>query len=615
MEDILLDILARIREGRPPDDRAIDALCRRRSGRADAGGRRFAKRMILPFYLSTKASDPERWLAWGVTDAEEAQLVGLLRMKPRRTASGVATVTVITKPWPCGGRCIYCPNDLRMPKSYLADEPACQRAERAFFDPYLQVTGRLRALTQMGHVTDKVELIVLGGSWTDYPRPYRLWFARELFRALNEFDAEAGIRMSAAERSRRAFYEKCGIASSPEEAAAFVAAEQRSVNAGEQTYNEAFERLYGESEAWKRVAASQVATQGEVEQQQRLNETAGCRCVGLSMETRPDAVTPEALTELRLLGCTKIQMGIQSLDARLLRRNARHATPEHVARALGLARLRGFKLHVHFMANLLGATPAQDAADYRRLVEDPAFLPDEVKIYPCSLVEGTPLCEPYRTGAWRPYTEDELVGLLVSDLAATPAFVRVSRMVRDISAGDILAGNKKANLRQLVEERAAAEAAAEGAAEGAALREIRSREINRDQPRPGELSLEDVAYRTAVSEERFLQWVTPAGRIAGFLRLSLPFPDASERLGAKPPFPPDEAMIREVHVYGAVAGLGEDGQNAQHRGLGRRLVDAACRIAQAEGYARVNVISAVGTREYYRGLGFLDDGPYQQRAL
>ena len=175
----------------PLDPNRLAQIIRRRNEGRTASEQPFAKKRLLPYYLHVKEADPARWGSWNVDEALERRLVQTLRMKPRRTASGVATVTVLTKPWPCAGDCLYCPNDLRMPKSYLADEPACQRAERNWFDPYLQVAARLRALVEMGHVTDKVELIVLGGTWSDYPQDYQAWFVRELFRALNDGDGEA----------------------------------------------------------------------------------------------------------------------------------------------------------------------------------------------------------------------------------------------------------------------------------------------------------------------------------------------------------------------------------------------------------------------------------------
>ena len=582
MEQIILDILAELRAGREVDDRALLKLSHAAARREQADKRRFAKRRLLPFYQRVKREEPERWAAWGVEPELEEKLLEVLRMKPRRSASGVATITVITKPWPCGGDCLFCPNDLRMPKSYLHNEPACERAEQNWFDPYLQVTSRLTALTQMGHATDKIELIVLGGTWSDYPQGYQLWFISELFR-----------------------------------------------------------------EPWLRAGREQVATFDKLEREQRVNEGARHRVVGLVIETRPDAITPESLTLIRRLGCTKVQMGIQTLDQEVLDQNDRGISLARIERAFELLRVFGFKIHAHAMANLLGSTPERDKADYERLVHAAPFQPDAIKLYPCALIDGARLGERFRAGDWRPYTEDELLDVLVSDVAQTPAFCRISRMIRDFSSHDIVAGNKKPNLRQLVEQKLRASGSSDG------IQEIRFREIGTDAVDVSDLRLDIVAYETSNTAERFLQWVTAGGRIAGFLRLSLPDaayigaiarevegvgpaagstgvgpgsrevdPAVPARVGegyldagARIPVRAGEAMIREVHVYGVATHLGEDGTSAQHSGLGRQLVERACDIARAEGYERINVISAVGTRAYYRRLGFVDHGLYQQREL
>ena len=161
MEQLLLDIIDRLRLGDVTPNELAQIIRDHNDNVTDVS-KHLAKKKLLPFYLKTKSDDPDRWASWNVDDALERKIFDTLRMKPRRTSSGVATITVITKPQPCGSNCVYCPNDLRMPKSYLSNEPACQRAERNFFDPYLQVASRMRALTQMGHATDKVELIVLG---------------------------------------------------------------------------------------------------------------------------------------------------------------------------------------------------------------------------------------------------------------------------------------------------------------------------------------------------------------------------------------------------------------------------------------------------------------------
>lgn len=611
MEKTLHNILGEIRRTNAPlAPDALDRIIRARNREVAGPVRYVAKKKLLPFYQEVKEHRPERWRTWGVSPAEEALLVRTLQVKPRRTASGVATVTVLTKPWPCSSACLYCPNDVRMPKSYLHDEPACQRAERNWFDPYLQVTARLRTLHQMGHVTDKVELIVLGGTWSDYPEAYQIWYMHELFRALNDISCETTVDRES--ETRRTQYRDAGIACERDDLANWAAKAQARVTAGDASYNETVRSLYAcgtraDGNGWAAAAQWQTATFSQLEALQHENESAKHRCVGLVVETRPDAVTPKRLAMLRRLGCTKLQMGIQSLDERILAANHRGIGIDRMQQAFELARIFGFKTHAHFMTNLLGATPESDAADYRRMVEHPAFKPDEVKLYPCALVDGTGLVAHWRDGSWRPYTEQELVNLLAEDVLVTPPFTRISRMIRDISAHDIMTGNKKVNLRQLVD--------LELAKRAQPMQEIRSREIAFGAAANDELSLSEIAYETTNTREVFLQWVAPGNRIAGFLRLSMPNADYVGAHAADLPIDAGEAMIREVHVYGRVAGLHQGGQNAQHRGLGRMLIERACDIARENGYTAINVISAIGTRGYYRKQGFTDNGLYQQRSL
>ena len=630
MEQALLDILAALRSGDAVMDAAwLDKLVRRHNRASHDATRSVSKRRLLPYYLQVKRDEPERWRSWGIDASTEAALLRLLKVKPRRTASGVATITVLTKPWPCSSACLYCPNDVRMPKSYLANEPACQRAERNYFDPYLQVKARLQALEQMGHVTDKVELIVLGGTWSDYPDAYQRWYVRELFRALNDGHGYEGgpeepshpigvpepsevsgvdpAHHTTAERA--AFYARCGLASDAAACARAAAGTQARVDAGALDYNQAIRRLL-DGAAWQQAARMQQATWAELEEEQRANESAGRRMVGLVIETRPDLIDTDSARNMRRLGCTQVQMGIQSLDDRVLARNQRRVDSAQIARAFAVLRSFGFKIHVHFMVNLLGSSAEADKADYLRLVSDPRFCPDEVKLYPCALVASARLMPAYAAGLWQPYAPDVLMDVLVADVLATPAYVRLSRMIRDISSTDIVAGNKRPNLRQLVEGQLS-----ERVHE---VHEIRMREIATNDVSRDDLTLGCVRYETATADERFLQWVTSDGHIAGFCRLSLPRPVDVVRAVGKGALPCGEgvAMIREVHVYGRVAGLGSSTDGAaQHVGLGRALVEEACRLAREAGYAQVAVISAVGTRAYYRGLGFYDHGLYQLRPL
>ena len=461
----------------------------------------------------------------------------------------------------------------------------------------------------------------------------------ELFRALNDnavagvaanpmlADPGASTRERAAELleqtdphevpqavlDRRARYRDLGVSTDAEAIARGAASWQQRIDEmsdTDATYNRCVAKLYGKNSPWGRAAELQVGTLEELERQQRINETAMHRVVGLVIETRPDAVTPQALTLIRRLGATKIQMGVQSLNQHILDLNERGIRLERIAQAFDLLRIFGFKIHAHAMANLLGATPEQDKLDYVRLVSEAAFQPDEIKLYPCALIEGARLCAKYEDGSWRPYTEDELLDVLADDVLATPAFTRISRMIRDFSSGDIKVGNKKPNLRQLVEQRLGQDQTAARRVEEIRYREIAGREVTLD-----ELHLDVVSYETANTSERFLQWVDDENRIAGFLRLSLPSQEYVRKHSAELPVHLGEAMIREVHVYGKVAHLHAAGNGAQHMGLGRRLIERACEMAREAGYARINVISAIGTREYYRTQGFVDNGLYQTREL
>lgn len=617
MDELILDILKQLRDGSQGalDTHQLEMLINSHNSGIDSSAhstereKLIPKRAILPYFLQVKQNNDELWQSWNVTSELEERFIRSVRMKPRRTASGVATITVITRPHTCSSNCIYCPCDLRMPKSYLANEPACQRAELTFFDPYVQVAARLQALHQMGHSTDKVELIVLGGTWSDYPEGYQYWFIKELFRALNEWPNSPSYI-----QERLDWYTSFGLQNSEDALSSFVAEQQATVFEDTATYNQAFHKLYDTSKPHQSAWSQMKSTYDELVEQQHINETAAARVVGLVIETRPDTITPDNLHMFRQLGCTKIQIGIQSTRQEILDANKRQMSAAQIKRAFSLIRLYGFKIHSHLMVNLLGATPEADKQDFKTFVTDPGFLPDEIKLYPCALVSGTQLVQKYREGAWQPYAKDELVDVLVQDVLATPPYVRISRMIRDISATDILVGNKHTNLRQMVEQELAAKDVA------SRVQEIRFREINQQQVRAAELTLQDFTYTTAVSDEHFLQWVTADNKIAGFCRLSLPHWDkltagACDVTANELLVQPGQAMIRELHVYGQALSLGSEGMSAQHQGLGQKLLAKASSIAAEAGYTSLNVISSIGTRAYYRAQGFTDAGLYQQKAL
>lgn len=512
---------------------------------------------------------------------DPAPFVAKIRMKPVRTASGVAPVTVLTKPFPCPGRCIFCPNDVRMPKSYLAMEPGAQRAMQNKFDPYAQTMSRLYAFQVNGHVVDKVELIILGGTWSFYPEPYQIWFIKRCFDAMNDFAQDSAAPDARLVDFGRLDTTLLGAASS-------------------ETYNHVVSRFI-EGEQGSLVSDWESATWPELEAAHAKNEGASSRCVGLVVETRPDRIDLDEVKRIRRLGVTKVQIGYQALDDRVLAMNERGHDVAATRRAMHLLRAVGFKIHAHWMPNLYGSDVARDEEDFARIFDDPDFRPDELKLYPTSLIESAELMKYYASGAWVPYDEEALVGLVERCMERVPRYCRLTRVIRDIPSHDIVVGNKTSNLREVAEARLRAR-------DGVRV-DIRSREI-RGARVQGDLQHRETWYDAAVSDEGFIEAVTEDDRIVGFLRLSLPRGEAKleELRGA--------AIIREVHVYGAVVGIGErSAQGAQHSGLGRSFTERACTIAREAGFDRIAVISAIGTRGYYRALGFEDGALYQSRAL
>lgn len=456
----------------------------------------------------------------------------LLQTKPVRSQAGVTVVTVLTKPYPCPGKCVFCPTDVRMPKSYLHDEPGAQRAERYKFDPYEQTAGRIQALEQIGHPVDKIELLILGGTWSSYRRDYQEWFIKRCFDAMNGVESDTLVTA------------------------------------------------------------------------QEYNATAAHRNVGLVVETRQDHITAEELRWFRYLGVTKVQVGIQSLDEHVLALNQRGHDVQATRHAFRLLRLAGYKIHGHWMPNLLGATPESDVADYGRLWSDAAIRPDELKIYPTMLLQNAELYEYWQRGEYQPYTEDQVVSVLVQCKAHTPRYVRLTRIIRDIPTTNVVEGFKKANLRQIAQQQMKKQ--------GLRCQCIRCREVRRQKLTIDALQLAVETYETDATVEHFLSFVTANDQIAGFLRLSLPHQDAvlpiAELAG--------HAMIREVHIYGPVLSLGDENQGeAQHMGLGTQLIEAAKALARDAGYTRIAVISAIGTQEYYRKFGFERNGLYMTTAL
>ncbi|TAK13361.1 MAG: tRNA uridine(34) 5-carboxymethylaminomethyl modification radical SAM/GNAT enzyme Elp3 [Anaerolineae bacterium] len=504
------------------------------------GGGYIGKHHLVAVYRELVESD--EW-------EDDPALLGRIRMKPMRTQSGVTVVTVLTKPYPCPGKCVFCPTDFRMPKSYLPDEPGAMRALHYQFDPYAQVAGRIAQLEAVGHPTDKIELIILGGTWSSYRKDYQEWFVKELFAAMN------------------------GLPPTPE------------------------------PPDTDDILAPRASSPYTLVELQAMNETAAHRNVGLVIETRPDHVNPAELDWLRTLGVTKVQLGAQSLDDRILDLNQRGHSVAATHAATALLRAAGFKIVLHWMPNLLGATPEGDRLDFAKLWD--GLCPDEIKIYPCQLLENADLYLNWQRGEYHPYSTQELIDLIADVKPGIPRYCRVNRVIRDIPSTNVVEGNRNTSLRMDVHR--------ELARRGQRCQCLRCREVRGQSVKPESLEFNDLAYAAEGAEEHFLSFDTPDDRLAGFLRLSLPGDDSpatglTDLAGA--------AIIREVHVYGQSLEVGEEQTGAaQHIGLGTRLIAEAERIARAGGYERLAVIAAVGTRRYYEGRGFNMGARYMVKDL
>jgi len=563
---------------------------------------------------------------------QDSDIVKKIQLKPIRTLSGVATVTILTKPFPCPGKCIFCPNDIRMPKSYLASEPGAQRALRNQFDPYLQTYNRLQALYDIGHDINKIEVIILGGTWSYYSEGYQIWFIKRVFEAMNDFGEGKDQRPEILEMIKNqkwqeiTYIKKIFRNSKEEKEKSFKPLTDEKTNTsfssensltlssfiGRQkepqvtdTYNRTIINII-EANGQKLVESYEKTTWEELFEQHKINETAKCRCVGLVIETRPDNISPAEIIRIRRLGCTKTQIGFQSLNDEVLAKNHRGHDVAATRKAVKLLRQAGFKIHAHWMANLYGSSPEQDIQDYQKIFEDVDFRPDELKIYPCSLIETAELMDYYHKGLWQPYTYDQLLRVVSQCIANTPQYCRLTRVIRDIPGTDIVTGNKITNFREIAEK--------ELDRLGVVRQDIRSREIKDQIITRDQVHLEIISYQTSCGEEQFLQLVTKENKIVGFLRLYLPTATDFEH-----PFIDElssSAIIREIHIYGKVVNIGQQKQGkAQHLGLGTELIETATKIAQNKGYKKLAVISAIGTREYYRKRGFKDGELYQLRLL
>lgn len=489
--------------------------------------------------------------------AVHAAVCAALKAKPVRTASGIVAVAVMCKPWRCphtaseanaGRPCLYCPGGVDSDfeystQSYTGYEPTSMRAIRARYDAYAQTRARLDQLRRLGHSTDKVELILMGGTFMSMPEAYRERFVCALHDALSGHLNSATV----------------------EEAVAYS------------------------------------------------ERSAGCKCVGLTIETRPDMCSSAQIGDLLRYGCTRLELGVQTVYEDVVTRIRRGHSVQCVKDAFVRLKDSGLKVVTHMMPDLPGTGAERDINGFAELFTSADFRPDGLKIYPTIVMRGTDLYALWERGEYRNYDLRQLVDVLARALALVPPWTRIYRIQRDIPLPLGTSGVEAGNLREVVLRRMREL--------GLRCRDVRTREVGiqaiHARVRPGQVELVRRDYYASRGWETFLAYEDPQQDIlVAMLRLRR-LTAAAGALRPELNCPGGMSMIRELHVYGsAVPVHSRDPRAFQHQGYGTLLVEEAVRIARDEHHsARLAVIAGVGVRNYYRRFGFHLEGTFMIKDL
>lgn len=463
----------------------------------------------------------------------ELPKIGEIR-KPSKTLAGVTPIAVMTKPKSCKhGACIYCPS-LNVPQSYTPLSPPVIRAAMLNYDPFKQIEARLKAFRLMNHPTDKIELIIMGGTFLEFPKKYKTNFIKRCYDALNNKPSKT------------------------------------------------------------------------LEEAKRLNEGSKHRCVALAIETRPDTCSESEIKEMLDYGATRVELGVQNPDDKIYKMINRGHTVKEVIEATQRLKDSGFKVGYHIMPGLPGSDIKKDLKIIKLLFSIQDFKPDQLKIYPCQVLKGSILEKWYEKGKYNPYTKEQIESLLLKMLKQVPEYCRVMRIMREIPPQFLVAGTERIDLRKDIEffiKKNKIE-----------LDEIRSREIGfrirdlkKDEEINTDLKIKKTEYSASNGTEVFLQFVNKDNFLFGLLRLRFPNKPFIKELK-------DSAIVREVHIYGQSVPIGQKGE-IQHKGLGKKLIKEAEKIAKQKGYKKIAVISGVGVRKYYKKLDYKLEGDYMIKKL
>ncbi len=573
-------------------------------------------------------------------------LESILKKRGVRSQSGIVPIQVLTKPFWCPGKCIFCPNDATMPKSYINTEPGAMRALLNNFDPYKQAYNRLLSLYLTGHATDKIEMIVLWWTWDVYPTDYKRDFLKWLYDACNTFE----IFMSKID----------------------VTENSKSVR-------------YTLADLWMSYPET-------IEESMKINETSEHRIIWLTIETRPEYMTDENCQMRRSRWVTRLEMWLQSMFDDVLDANIRGHSVQQAREAVHKMRQYWFKFSIHFMPWLYGSTIEKDIETFRLAYNDPRLKPDEIKFYPTSVIPNTPLYDLYKSGEYIPLDSQSIIDIIKTvERKYIPPYTRIKRLIRDIPETEIVAWSKVTNLRQLTEKTMLDENRADGdlrklmydrlypsvtycetmeeflqtigsnsaeadrslndnrdviASEAkqstqdydwlittyviwkpfdpTTIRnfvslDTRAREMrHRTEWKPQFINLIAREYRSSMGKEMFLSFEDELGYIYWFTRMLLP---DNDKTMDRPGLWVWTALIREVHVYWQLKQLAlwwdvvKASSTAQHKWFGSQLMAAAESIAQQSWYTRVSVISWIWVREYYKKLGYEIEGTYMVKKI
>ena len=467
---------------------------------------------------------------------EEKKVRKILMRKPVRTISGIAIIAVMTSPHPCPhGKCIPCPGGPPFsPQSYTGEEPAALRARRNKFDPYMQTADRLKQLKAIGHPTDKIELIIMGGTFPARDYIYQEWFVKRCYDAMNGREASS------------------------------------------------------------------------LEEAKKLNEKARHRCIGLTVETRPDWCYASHVEFMLYLGATRVEIGAQIVDDRVLHEMKRGHTVFDIIEATRIAKDVGLKICYHIMPGLMGSSYENDLECFKKIFRDSRFMPDMLKIYPTLVVKSSMLYEKWKNGEYEALKEEDAIELIAEMKKYVPPWVRIQRIERDIPSNLIEEGIRKSNLRQLIKKRMEEK--------GYKCRCIRCREIGHLYYKEGKIAKNlDIIKREYIASNGKEIFISIEDKendiIAGYCRLRIPYKPYKEELKKS-------AIVRELKVHGPMVEIGKrEEEKWQHKGFGKTLMEEAEKLSLKYGKEKILVLSGIGVKEYYRKLGYNNYGVYMMKKI